>query len=235
MMTNPSSKQHNIGTITATEYINSSKFEIFKALSADKQHTYALKIFPFINEKPHHAYLRESELKNLNHPNIIKVHDSLIKRETIQKNKSFFSSMILMEYAPYPDLFQISSRCQLGSDPILIRTIFHQLISGVEYLHSHGIAHMDLKSENVIIGADFKVKIIDFDHSVKIGESTSFCLGTKDFRAPEIRERDVRDPKACDVFSLAVILFILATDHFPFLEDQLMAGFDLYEELILDP
>jgi len=57
--------------------------------------------------------------------------------------------------APYGDLTSLMLSNKVISDEKLVRSMFHQLISGIEYLHSQSIAHLDLKLDNLMIGDDF--------------------------------------------------------------------------------
>jgi len=77
-------------------------------------------------------------------------------------------------------------------DKKLCRTFFHQLIDGIEYLHSQNLAHMDLKLENLVLGDDFKLKIIDFDLAISLTDEKNDQYGgagTKNYRAPEVRAK----------------------------------------------
>jgi len=65
-----------------------------------------------------------------------------------QKNISF----ILMELAPYGDFFDMIMTHQIPFNEKLARTYFHQLIEGLEYLHFQGVAHLDIKLENLLVG-----------------------------------------------------------------------------------
>ncbi|RZJ37213.1 MAG: hypothetical protein EOO18_06165 [Chryseobacterium sp.] len=55
----------------------------------------------------------------------------------------------------------------LLSHEMIIRTYFHQLIEGIEYIHSQGVAHLDLKLENIMLGDSFELKIIDLQFVAK--------------------------------------------------------------------
>jgi len=94
----------------------------------------------------------------------------------------------------------------------MARTYFRQLISGIEYLHYYGIAHLDIKPENILLGEDYQLKITDFDLSYKEGDTIIQGKGTKYFRAPEIVKQCVREPKKADIFSAAILMFILKTN-----------------------
>ena len=74
----------------------------------------------------------------------------------------------------------------------LARTYFRQLIDGLEYLHSQGVRHLDLKLENLLIGDDYQLKIIDFDLSYMSGDTQILTRGSKFYRAPELRASQCR-------------------------------------------
>lgn len=69
----------------------------------------------------------------------------------------------VMEYAPY-DLFATVMTGKMGKDEITCATM--QILSGVLYLHSMGLAHRDLKLDNVVINEQGIMKLIDFGSAV---------------------------------------------------------------------
>ena len=64
-----------------------------------------------------------------------------------------------MEYAPY-DLFSVVMSGKMTRPEIYC--VFRQICDGVEYLHSLGLAHRDLKLENVLLDERCRVKLGDF-------------------------------------------------------------------------
>jgi len=95
-------------------------------------------------------------------------------------------SYIVITLAPYGDFLDLIIHYRVPFDEILVRTYFHQLIEGLEYLHESGVCHLDIKTENLLLGADFKLKITDFDLSYIAGDEKIKSFGTKFFRAPEL-------------------------------------------------
>ncbi|PVU94992.1 hypothetical protein BB561_002125 [Smittium simulii] len=88
---------------------------------------------------------------NVNHPNIIKTLEVIMEYD-----HTYFS---VMEYCP-TDLFSLLQErkvCKLE-----LNCYFGQLCQGIRYLHSKGIAHRDLKLDNICITADGTLKIVDF-------------------------------------------------------------------------
>ncbi len=108
---------------------------------------------------------------------------------------------------------------------MITRYFFHHLADGVEYLHSKGIAHMDLKPENFVLSNDLTLKICDFDLSYKQTDSSIRGKGSKYYRAPEVEARTCQDPKAADIYSMGIVLFVFYTRGvFPFSEEFKVRG-----------
>jgi len=110
------------------------------------------------------------------------------------------------------------------------------MISALEYLHDKGIAHLDLKLENLMLGHHFQLKIIDFDLGWKDGDDLVTTKGTKYYRAPEIIKQECKDPKKADIYSAGIILFVLNCQGIlPHAEKELYLGFDFCECLHKNP
>lgn len=158
------------------------------------------------------------------------------KRDFIIHEQTVKASYVCMEYAPYGDFFDLIKNYNLTFDDKLARTYFRQLISALEYLHYYGVAHLDIKPENVLLGEDFQLKVTDFDLSYKEGDTIIQGKGTKYFRAPEIVKQSVKEPKKADIFSAAIFLFIMKTNGvLPQVEDVLYEGVILYDLLQKSP
>jgi serine/threonine protein kinase len=91
------------------------------------------------------------------------------------------------------------------------------LVSGLNYLHHHGIVHLELKPSDLIVQEDFSLRISDYATSTfeDHGFARASQVGGPSYMAPEIYddEEDGRrwhDPKT-DVFSFGLILYELIT------------------------
>lgn len=99
-----------------------------------------------------------------------------------------------------------------------------QILDGVQYLHSRGIAHFDLKPENIMLldrnAALPRIKLIDFGlaHKIEPGADFKNIFGTPEFVAPEIVNYEQLGLEA-DMWSIGVITYILLSGASPFLGD----------------
>jgi len=195
-------------TLIIKKKLAEGKFVIYHAVSASKKTNFALKVFPKNSTGTAH-YIREKAVCKLAHPNVIRY----IPITTYQ---SKFHALI-SELAPNGDFFELVTNNFLDTE-FLMRTYFHQLVEGLEYIHSQGIAHLDLKLENLMLGSDYNLKIIDFDQAQAIKDERIKSAGTVGYRAPEVINRTCQDLQAADIYSLGVILYAFKAQEFPFVE-----------------
>lgn len=178
---------------------------------------YALKIFA-TDHVSHEAYTHEQQIhSSLSHPHIIKY---LPTQYLSICSQNFKYNVISMEYAPYGDFFSVILNHTI-TDEKLVRTYFHQLIEGLHYLHSEGIAHLDIKLENLLLGEDFSLKIADFGLSDKINDKRllNSCGGTANYRGPEVLSKSCVNDQAVDVYAAGICVYALLAGAFPFIEE----------------
>lgn len=123
-----------------------------------------------------------------------------------------------MEYAENGELFDYIAETERFTEQE-VRYYFHQIIETLEYLHSNGMAHRDLKPENLLLDSNFDIKFADFGFATK-ETRTDVRRGTIGYMAPEVLEGHLYDPKQADLFSAAVVLFIMLTQHCPFVKAE---------------
>jgi len=115
------------------------------------------------------------------------------------------------------DLLDAITNNIIDSD-ILIRTYFHQFISALEDIHSQGIAHLNLKLENLVLSTDFMLEIENFENAQYIADGYMETRGSQGYRAQEVINEECEDLEAADVYSAGVILYALKAKKFPFVE-----------------
>ncbi|KAK5121822.1 hypothetical protein LTR85_004697 [Meristemomyces frigidus] len=125
----------------------------------------------------------------------------------------------VMEYAPY-DLFATVMTGKMGKEEITCSTL--QILSGVLYLHSMGLAHRDLKLDNVVINEHGIMKLIDFGSAVVFRYPfeneivlASGVVGSDPYLAPEVYDHSKYDPRPADIWSIAIIFCCMTLRRFP--------------------
>jgi len=129
---------------------------VFHALSAKNNDFVAIKKFTNSLENPVNCKrtLREIEILSLcNHPNIIKYLDSAYNTTT--------QEIYLVEELADMDLRKII-HAPICLSPLQVKTIMYGILCGLNYLHSGGIVHRDIKPGNILIDKNGNVKICDF-------------------------------------------------------------------------
>ncbi|CAI2359201.1 unnamed protein product [Moneuplotes crassus] len=163
-----------------------------------------------------HLELIETEveaLKSLSHINITKILDSGISElKTSSKSKEVY--FIALELAHGGELFDFLMLTEPFTEKVA-RFFFHQLIEGLEHMHSKGYSHRDIKAENILFDKDFNLKIADFGTSSNILMNKT-TVGTKNFMAPEVLACKPYHGQIVDIFGAGLVLFLMVTGRIPF-------------------
>ncbi|BCS26605.1 putative protein kinase [Aspergillus puulaauensis] len=171
---------------------------------------------------------REVEiLKTLNHPSLVQL-------------KAFGSdekrALLVLDYCPGGDLFEVVSHNTRPMSPGLIRRIFAELVAAVRHLHENYVVHRDIKLENVLVNlpAESLQKITDwrtYDRAIitlsdlglsrRIPEPPESPLlqtrcGSEDYAAPEILMGQPYDGRSTDGWALGVLLYAMMESRLPF-------------------
>jgi tRNA A-37 threonylcarbamoyl transferase component Bud32 len=151
-------------------------------------------------------------LKNLSHANIVQLYETLEDSTTIY---------LIMELINGSDLFDISDI--LGTlRPASVAALLSPLLSALSYLHSRGIAHHDIKPENLIIDYSHNtLKLTDFGSAKVCTKALEGSVGgTLNYMAPEIlmnmRGAHLTPDKAVDVWSIGILTYLLLSGIHPF-------------------
>lgn len=146
----------------------------------------------------------------LHHKNII---------ETIDLVKEGDRYYEVMEYGPH-DFFEIVMSGQLSTAQV--NSSFSQVMHGVAYLHSIGVAHRDLKLDNCVVTDDGVVKLIDFGSSVVFKYPMSpkihlarGIMGSDPYLAPEVFYKHPYQPQYADVWSCGIMYACTYMRRFP--------------------
>jgi alkyl hydroperoxide reductase subunit AhpC/predicted Ser/Thr protein kinase len=204
---------------------------VFRARDLQLDRPVALKVFkPDCPVTPGAALAEARAAAALNHPNLCTIY-------TVDDTAGV--PIIAMEYISGRPISQLARAEALASESL--HSIARQLAAGMAAAHGAGIVHGDLKPENVMVGDEGLVKILDFglarrlrgrppavtDETGELGlaELGQGLFGTPRYLAPE-QVRGEPSSTASDLFSLGVIFFELATGKTAFPGPNLLQVLD---------
>jgi formylglycine-generating enzyme required for sulfatase activity/serine/threonine protein kinase len=208
----------------ATDLLGKGGFaRVYKAQDLLLNRTVALKVFTGMG----HQYSVLEEIKKaiqLDHPNLLRFYDVLLLEQTNVVGETEQTQIGVMELANAGDLKDFA-RANPGS-PLLYK-LLKDVLLGLEYLHSKGIIHRDLKAQNILLvkqDGQLTAKISDFGISKDTGsggQSSSMMVGTIEYMAPEQFSPakygiDGKVGSNLDLWSFGIMVHELLTNTTPF-------------------
>eukprot|EP00054_Salpingoeca_dolichothecata_P027677 m.204174 g.204174 ORF g.204174 m.204174 type:complete len:1076 (-) comp26019_c0_seq5:66-3293(-) len=158
-------------------------------------------------------------LNKLDHPKIVRLLD-------IFHNPTYFQMVMQQHGEGGFDLFEFIEE-NPDVDEAVASFIFRQVVAAVDYLHSNGIVHRDIKDENIILDLHFQVQLIDFGSAAYMQEGKlfdTFC-GTLEYCAPEVLQGNPYPGPELEIFSMGVTLYTLIFGENPFFDvEETIAG-----------
>jgi NIMA (never in mitosis gene a)-related kinase 1/4/5 len=189
--------------------------KVYKVKRLSDQETYALKKVPIKTLKPKEKNNALNEIRllaSVSHPNVISYKQAFFDNETE-------SLCIIMEYADGGDLYQRILEYKKKSALMSENFLWHLLIKltrALRALHELDIMHRDLKSANVFLTKDGKVKLGDMNVSKVAKEGMNHTqTGTPFYASPEVWKDEAYDTKS-DIWSLGCVLYEAAALVPPF-------------------
>ncbi|RVE42751.1 hypothetical protein evm_012575 [Chilo suppressalis] len=150
----------------------------------------------------------------------ISIHRSLQHKHVVGFHSFFEDSLniyIILELCKRRSMMELHKRRKAITEPET-RFYMHQILLGVQYLHSKRIIHRDLKLGNLFLDDDLHVKIGDFGLAARIeyeGERKQTLCGTPNYIAPEILTKKGHSFEV-DIWSLGCIMYTLLVGKPPF-------------------
>ncbi|GEQ72002.1 hypothetical protein JCM33374_g5688 [Metschnikowia sp. JCM 33374] len=159
-------------------------------------------------------YREINSLRLLNHPNIVNLVEVL-------KSGKYIG--IVLEYASGGELFDFILKHKYLKENVA-KKLFAQLVSGVDYMHSKGLIHRDLKLENLLLDKHNNIIISDFGFVNSYNKSKNDLMktscGSPCYAAPElVLTQSPYAGRKVDIWSLGVILYAMLAGYLPFDDD----------------
>jgi p21-activated kinase 1 len=93
-------------------------------------------------------------------------HENVVSFLGAYWNEEKYTLMLVLEYMAGGALNDVAEKTELEEEKIA--AVCREVLRGIEFLHSKGIIHRDIKSDNILLGMDGSVMISDFGYSVNI-------------------------------------------------------------------
>jgi tetratricopeptide (TPR) repeat protein len=216
--------------LSSREYLQSGRYVTLKKLGeGEKGVTYkardtalnrvvAIKMLKsaVLSEEAHSSFIREAQVvAKLNHPNIVSIYD-IGKEDGGQFFVlEFVDGMSLRELIrTYPE-----GKCDIQT----VLRVGIDVCSALQYAHSQGVLHRDVKPENILIAQEGTAKLMDFSLAKMLGQPNitqeGTIVGTVAYVAPEIALGKGADARS-DLYSFGAVLYEAVTGKPPFARED---------------
>jgi len=189
---------------------------VYKAEDLKLGRPVAIKFLPShlaSSEENKARFMREAKsAAALNHPNILGIY------EIDEENSSLF---LVMEFVDGETLKTYIPKISKGTGLPVEQAIdwIEQISNGLKTAHSINIIHRDIKTENIMITKDGRLKIMDFGLAKLKNQAgltkTGTSLGTLSYMSPE-QSHGVPADNRSDIWSLGVVFYEILTGELPF-------------------
>jgi serine/threonine protein kinase len=182
----------------------------------------AIKVFKRDDDDMLRRFLREARLMaSLHHPHLMPIYDA--GTAVVDGVERYY---ITMPYMPAGTLRSTLRKSRPSLQQVSI--YIHDIASALDYIHSQGIIHRDIKSSNILLDTKGNCYLSDFGIARNVSDATQMTstgnvLGTVDYVAPELFEPDHKADARSDFYSLGVLLYEMVTGRLPFIGESQIA------------
>ncbi|XP_014238371.2 serine/threonine-protein kinase PAK mbt-like [Trichogramma pretiosum] len=149
-------------------------------------------------------------MRDYHHPNIVEMYDSFLVNDEL---------WVVMEYLEGGALTDIVTNSRM--DESQIATVCLQCLKPLQYLHSQGVIHRDIKSDSILLTSDGRVKLSDFGFCAQVSQELpkrKSLVGTPYWMSPEVISRLPYGPEV-DIWSLGIMIIEMVDGEPPFFNE----------------
>ncbi len=195
---------------------------VYRGYDTKMEREVAIKVFKRDDEELLHRFIREAQLmESLRHPHLMAIYDT---------GESWVDG-VLLYYIVMPFMPGGTLRARLRRSPLPLAEAcryLREIADALDYIHTRGIIHRDIKSSNILLDVNGNSYLSDFGIARASSDATQLTttgsvLGTVDYVAPELFEPHQRANELSDLYSLGVLLFEMVTGRLPFVAENQIA------------
>jgi serine/threonine protein kinase len=216
--------QQYVGPFRLLRIIKTGKnSQVWAAINDQDQSRVAVKLLleEFRRNREHLAFMKNEFTvgRALKHERVIRIDDYAVSHKI---------PYLVMEFFPYPNMKEVIQQQTVAGERMLdqvaflLPTLIERAAEGLEYVHSKGWVHRDIKPDNFLVNLEGDVKLIDFALATRAKTGLAKLLarkakvqGTRSYMSPEQilgKPLDLRS----DVYNFGCTVFQLSTGRLPF-------------------